>query len=229
MAKIGIVGVAGLLLLGCAGEAPPEEPAEAQGASVSAERETFVRRARPRIEGCFTHDWRAEGFRYAENPKYRPEEGWLEWSWSTVSSALARVGDALGQIVLAGSEGDRLIVETIARLKALAERHRLLPFQKTMAAQCVVANLWEYSASTVARVLGGTAAVEYEQGVCIAYAQVAARLLNGIGVWARPYVVMRENHAFVEVHYPDVDGTSYFIEPQLDPATNPAATFLNKH
>jgi hypothetical protein len=218
------------LITGCAGD-PTEAPTETDSAGSEAlgSPADFVRNARRNIEPCFSHDWSKDGFRYAEDPSYRPDQDWARWIGQTLGETFGKVLENVGYFVFKGTEGDRLIEDSIARLKKISAEQQLLPYQKTLAAQCVASELFEYADSAIAKFFGSSAAAEYEAGVCTEFAQVAARLLNGIGVWARIYGAIREAHTWVEVYYPDVDGTSYFIEPQHNPKNNANVTFYNRH
>jgi hypothetical protein len=218
-------------ITGCAGDSTEEaEETDSAASEVAAGGSTdFVRKARRTIEPCFSHDWSKEGFRYEENPKYQPDQDWARWVGGTIAETFGKIFENVGYLVFKGTEGDRLLEDSIARLKKISAEQQLLPYQKTLAAQCVASELFEYGDSAIAKFFGSSAAAEYEAGVCTEFAQVAARLLNGIGVWARIYGAVREAHTWVEVYYPDVDGTSYFIEPQHNPKNNGNVKFYNRH
>jgi len=189
----------------------------------------FVRKAKGRIADCFTHNWANESFRYAENPKYLPDANWAYWLGATAAELIGWLGDNLGYLVLQGSDGDKLLNDTIERLKQLAEQQGLVPYQKTLAAQCVSSNLFAYSFDNLSKLFGSSAAAEREAGVCTEFAAIAVRLLNATGIWAKRTFSVAEEHAFVEVYYPQVDKASYYIEPQHNPAGNQGVKFYNKH
>jgi len=189
----------------------------------------FVRKAKGRIAECFTHNWANEGFRYAEDPRYLPDSNWGYWIGAKLAELVLAIGDSAGYLLFKGSEGDKLLNESIERLKELARSQNLYPYQQTLAAQCVSAELFEYSFDSIAKFLGSSAAAEREAGVCTEFSSVAARLLNGTGIWAKVIGSVAERHAFVETYYPQVDKTSYYIEPQQNPAGNPRVKFYNKH
>jgi hypothetical protein len=180
-----------------------------------------------RVAQCFAKNWATEPLRTGSNPFYAYDSSAILQGVAWLTTEEDEGLDAIGYLLMLGSTAEQVMDNLETDLHGTAHEQRLADYQQVEMVLCVSSHLISYAMNGLT-VLGADVAVDQYEGVCSQFAEIAAELMQRIGIDARMVGNIAERHAFDEVTLSD--GTKYFVEPQLDPAVNNGiAVFLNPH
>ena len=186
----------------------------------------------PKVSHCFQHDWTTFPMQSGTDPRYQ-FAGTLRW---ITTLSLQGSFEAIGYVFLHGSSADEILTELETQLAQTVASQHLADYQRAALVTCVSSNLFTYGATLLSIVEGSRRSVADGEGMCFAFATVAARLFKSVGVQGGLQVgylttddgSSGEGHAFNWVTLPSAGGATYWMEPQFDPTVDPDPLFFNR-